>query len=71
MELNMSEERVFTVCLPDPAQALEELENKLFEFQCLLDYVAANHPQVLTAGFGESVEDELHHVWAKYGLPYF
>ena len=69
----MTEERIFTVCLPDPSEAMERLEHALFEFQSLLDYCAMVHPSTLADEWGtdlheldEYLRDELHYVSSKY-----
>lgn len=68
----MTDELVFCVSIPDPAEARAALEKARFEFECLLDYVAANHPQVLTDDLGTSLMhdmgDHISYVWHKYGL---
>lgn len=58
----------YLVCLPDPDQALHELEKAYFVFSSLLDYVAANHPKMLTADFAVDVEQMLSDTWMKYDL---
>ncbi len=62
-------DEAFVVCYPDPNEALKVLERKRFEFECLLDYVAANHPQMLAADFAVDLQDYISETWAKYDLP--
>jgi hypothetical protein len=49
--------------------AIEQLDDAYLIFECLLDHVARNHPQVLTPDFPAEVEQMLHETWVKYGLP--
>lgn len=69
----MSPENSLSVCIPDADEAIEKLERALFEFQCLLDYVASHHPQKLTAEYLEdlqaAISDDLDTMASKYGLP--
>lgn len=69
----MTADRDFFVCLPDPKEAIAELHRARFEFECLLDYAAANHPAALVEEFGpqlatlaEEMHDEITSVWMKY-----
>ena len=57
---------------PDPAEAMAALQRARFEFECLLDYVASNHPAALVEEFGpqlavlaEEMQDEISSVWMK------
>ena len=65
-------ETSFFVCLPDPNEALQALERAKFEFESLLDYVAANHPQKLPPEYlgdmHEGLFDEILRVLTKYDL---
>lgn len=69
----MKADRAFFVMYPDPAEAMEALRRARFEFECLLDYVAANHPAALLDEYGselatlrEELEEEVYGVWLKY-----
>ncbi len=65
----MNNEFVHAVCLPDPEEAMEKLEEATTVFLNLLDYVADNHPHMLDSEFAESVEMAINHTWIKYDLP--
>ena len=69
----MTDDQVFAVCLPDPDEAMDALRRARFEFECLLDYVATNHPRALGDEYGyqlevlrEELDDEIQHVWMKH-----
>lgn len=62
-----------SVNYPNPAEAMEALHRARFEFECLLDYVAANHPAALVDEFGpglavlaEEMHDEITSTWMKH-----
>lgn len=62
----------FSVAYPDPDEALQALERARFELECLMDYVAANHPQKISAQYLEELveylEEEAEVIVGKYGL---
>lgn len=69
----MTDERVFAVSYPDPNEAMEALRRARFEFECLLDYVATNHPAALVDEYGpqlatlaEEMHDEITSTWIKH-----
>lgn len=52
----------------DPAECLEKLERVQFEYECLLDYMAHNHPKHLPADFIDSAIEYLNDTALKYDL---
>jgi hypothetical protein len=69
----MTTDRVFAVNYPDPKEAIEALRRARFEFECLLDYVATNHPAALVDEYGpqlatlaEEMHDEITSTWIKH-----
>lgn len=69
----MTTERVFAVSYPDPNEAMEALRRARFEFECLLDYVATNHPAALVDEYGpqlamlaEEMHEEITSTWIKH-----
>lgn len=69
----MNDDRIFSVNYPDPKEAMEALHRARGEFECLLDYVAMNHPAALVDEYGpqlatltEELHDEITTTWMKY-----
>ena len=70
---DMKADYAFSVSYPDPAEAIEALRRARFEFECLLDYAATNHPAALVDEYGpqlatlaEEMHDEITTTWMKY-----
>jgi hypothetical protein len=64
----MNTDDAFVVSYDDPAECLEKLEKVQFEFECLLDYMAMNHPKHLPADFIDGAIEHLNDTALKYDL---
>jgi len=69
----MTDQKVFAVCIPDASQAIQQLWEKRFEFECLLDYVAMTYPDALVKEYGpdlsilrDQLEEEISDVSCKH-----
>lgn len=62
-----------SISLPDPDQAIEELDKAMFAVRCLLDYCAVHHRERLRNEYGDEFEelrdhfvDDLQNLWLKH-----